>query len=334
MADKLALRNVERSMKQCNESDTLYMYYNDDRTGYLMILSSPDSCYGVMPFFVHFKLGEGQQAYPFFPPVAKYISVDSARVHPNLYADGKICLSILGTWQGPGWTAAFTLHTLAQNIEMIINEDYPLQCEPSFEDMKSEPVLNYNAFLRHLSVKQLAHKSYKVPIPNENARQYFTSCLKEYLQQEENWKKVVESFQHNLREPKGRAVRNTFYNHRLDSAATQSHLDTLIERLREIVGNPEAAASSSSTSSRSATATTHRSAAAPATDHIELDIADDSPPKNRQRKRKASGKTVSSSSSAAVEPDIDCTGSSSTGTAKRGKRARNIKSSPEVIEID
>ncbi|KAG0140723.1 hypothetical protein CROQUDRAFT_52816, partial [Cronartium quercuum f. sp. fusiforme G11] len=25
------------------------------------------------------------------------------RLNPNLYADGKVCLSLLGTWQGPGW---------------------------------------------------------------------------------------------------------------------------------------------------------------------------------------------------------------------------------------
>jgi len=24
-------------------------------------------------------------------------------MNPNLYADGKVCLSLLGTWSGPGW---------------------------------------------------------------------------------------------------------------------------------------------------------------------------------------------------------------------------------------
>lgn len=112
MGDNLLARNLERSMKLFKESDTLYMYYNDDRTGYMMILSSPESCYGVMPFFVRFELREGEHQYPFHPPLAHYVSVDKARIHPNLYVDGKICLSILGTWQGPGWTPAFTLYTL------------------------------------------------------------------------------------------------------------------------------------------------------------------------------------------------------------------------------
>ena len=25
------------------------------------------------------------------------------RINPNLYDDGKVCLSLLGTWSGPGW---------------------------------------------------------------------------------------------------------------------------------------------------------------------------------------------------------------------------------------
>jgi len=25
-------------------------------------------------------------------------------MNPNLYSDGKVCLSLLGTWHGEGWT--------------------------------------------------------------------------------------------------------------------------------------------------------------------------------------------------------------------------------------
>lgn len=111
-APRMQIRNVERSIKQFEERDTLYMYYNDDGTGYIMILSSPDSCYGVVPFFVYFSLAMEGRPYPFQPPEAQYISVDASRVHPNLYPGGKICLSILGTWRGPSWEPSFTLFTL------------------------------------------------------------------------------------------------------------------------------------------------------------------------------------------------------------------------------
>jgi ubiquitin-protein ligase len=32
-----------------------------------------------------------------------YFSTSSERLNPNLYHDGKVCLSLLGTWSGPGW---------------------------------------------------------------------------------------------------------------------------------------------------------------------------------------------------------------------------------------
>ena len=41
--------------------------------------------------------------YPFEPPKVLILTVDGrTRINPNLYANGKVCLSILGTWSGPG----------------------------------------------------------------------------------------------------------------------------------------------------------------------------------------------------------------------------------------
>lgn len=106
---KFQVKNLERSMQHFERDDHLYMQYNNDGTGYLMVLAAPDSCYGLTPFLFHFELGSD---YPFQPPKCHYISVCQYRIHPNLYQQGKVCLSILGTWQGPGWTAAFTIYTL------------------------------------------------------------------------------------------------------------------------------------------------------------------------------------------------------------------------------
>jgi ubiquitin-protein ligase len=43
------------------------------------------------------------------------------RFNPNLYAAGKVCLSLLGTWHGgaacEGWTAASTLLQVLVSIQ-------------------------------------------------------------------------------------------------------------------------------------------------------------------------------------------------------------------------
>src|ERR1700677_2988076 len=52
------------------------------------------------------------------------------RFNPNLYAEGKVCLSILGTWQGPGWKAVQTLETVLISVQSLMNPN-PYQNEVS-----------------------------------------------------------------------------------------------------------------------------------------------------------------------------------------------------------
>ena len=56
MSNAAFARHVARAVEQFRCCETLFMHYNDDKTGYIMILSNPDSCYGVIPFFVYFRL--------------------------------------------------------------------------------------------------------------------------------------------------------------------------------------------------------------------------------------------------------------------------------------
>ena len=43
------------------------------------------------------------------------------RFNPNLYRDGKVCLSILGTWAGPGWSPAQSLSSVLLSIQSLMN---------------------------------------------------------------------------------------------------------------------------------------------------------------------------------------------------------------------
>lgn len=38
--------------------------------------------------------------YPAVPPLFRYLSQCSERLNPNLYDNGKVCVSLLGTWIG------------------------------------------------------------------------------------------------------------------------------------------------------------------------------------------------------------------------------------------
>ncbi|KAK4159167.1 hypothetical protein QBC43DRAFT_327701 [Cladorrhinum sp. PSN259] len=58
------------------------------------------------------------------------------RFNPNIYANGKVCLSILGTWRGERgeeWSAAQGLESILLSIQSLMSSN-PYENEPGFED--------------------------------------------------------------------------------------------------------------------------------------------------------------------------------------------------------
>ena len=76
------------------------------------------------------------------------------RFNPNFYKDGKICLSILHTWEGPRWTASQTLTSLLCSIQSLMSEK-PYQNEPGHEEMQanSKEAKDYLDIIRHETIR-------------------------------------------------------------------------------------------------------------------------------------------------------------------------------------
>ncbi|TCD63872.1 hypothetical protein EIP91_004811 [Steccherinum ochraceum] len=91
------------------------------------------------------------------PPSVKYITTNGGkfRFNPNLYADGKVCLSLLGTWQGPGWVAGrSTLLQVLISIQSMILCDEPYLNEPAWANGSGSPQSKaYSANVRRMVVK-------------------------------------------------------------------------------------------------------------------------------------------------------------------------------------
>lgn len=74
--------------------------------------------------------------YPRSPPYVQYISYSSERLNPNLYVDGKVCISLLGTWLGRGsevWGSNSTLLQLIVSIQGLILVAEPYYNEAGYE---------------------------------------------------------------------------------------------------------------------------------------------------------------------------------------------------------
>lgn len=91
---------IPRQLPQCNKSDCIH---------HKTCLSSTQDLFSALikgptrtPYEDGLFLFDIQlpNIYPAVPPLFRYLSQCSGRLNPNLYDNGKVCVSLLGTWIG------------------------------------------------------------------------------------------------------------------------------------------------------------------------------------------------------------------------------------------
>ncbi|KAG8774535.1 hypothetical protein FRC16_005064 [Serendipita sp. 398] len=95
-------------------------------------------------------------SYNHTPPLVKYLTTNNGtyRFNPNLYAEGKVCLSLLGTWDGPGWISGkSTLLQVLISIQSMILCEEPYLNEPGWASQAGTPASKaYSANVRRMVV--------------------------------------------------------------------------------------------------------------------------------------------------------------------------------------
>jgi len=84
--------------------------------------------------------------YPNSPPQIMLLTVNNiVRFNPNLYEGGKVCLSIIGTWNGPSWKPIMNIRLVLCSIMSLMGE-MPLTNEPGFENINPDNIasIQYN----------------------------------------------------------------------------------------------------------------------------------------------------------------------------------------------
>uniref|UniRef100_A0A2H1WL89 SFRICE_006863 n=1 Tax=Spodoptera frugiperda TaxID=7108 RepID=A0A2H1WL89_SPOFR len=77
--------------------------------------------------------------YPRAPPLCHYHSYCTDRLNPNLYEDGKVCVSLLGTWSGRGvevWGKDSSLLQVIVSLQGLILNSEPYFNEAGYEKQK------------------------------------------------------------------------------------------------------------------------------------------------------------------------------------------------------
>jgi len=181
-----------RNIDKCWEDNIFAVFDESDITNaYAMIIGPDDTPYQGGFFFFKVKFSD---TYPFTPPHVLTItqSNDSTniRFNPNLYTansatGGKVCLSILGTWSGPGWSPLYNLRKIMIAIMGQVLTETPLYNEPGYETRsKDDPeVIAYSNVVRYATCKYAIAKMLdgtNIPVP-ESFKTYFSNIMKEYF---------------------------------------------------------------------------------------------------------------------------------------------------------
>lgn len=99
--------------------------------------------------------------YPNVPPEVAFKTTGGGLhgLNPNLYPDGKVCLSLLGTWQGEPWKPGqSTLLQVLVSLQAMVFCEQPWYNEPGRERSYARGVANaaaerYNRGIRELTVR-------------------------------------------------------------------------------------------------------------------------------------------------------------------------------------
>ena len=134
---------------------------------YAMIIGPENTPYanGILFFDINFPTN-----YPFSPPIVHYYSYSRYRIHPNLYVGkssnnhlGKVCLSIINTWAGPGWTSIMHISSVLLSIQSLLCNN-PIQNEPGFEKENGIKCETYNRLVEYDTFSHLIlNNCFKIP---------------------------------------------------------------------------------------------------------------------------------------------------------------------------
>ena len=135
--------------------ETNIYYFNNDENitkGIAFMFGPKDTPYEYIPMEYSIEIPND---YPFIPPKVLYKTNDgNTRFHPNFYIDGKVCLSILGTYSGPKWVSSMNIKSVLLSIYSLLTNN-PLTHEPSYENTSFTNPRNYQytQYVEHQIIK-------------------------------------------------------------------------------------------------------------------------------------------------------------------------------------
>ena len=160
------LKDVKQLIRHPLTDNGIYYCHNElDMTkGYAMIIGPSDTPYFGGYYFFKFDYPFD---YPFSPPRVTYMTNDGfTRFNPNLYKCGKVCVSILNTWNGDKWSSCQTINSILLTLCSLFN-NAPFENEPG-QNRGSRDFIPYQQSIEFKNIDfaicdMINRNKYKIP---------------------------------------------------------------------------------------------------------------------------------------------------------------------------
>jgi len=141
----------------------IYFHYNEEDvfTMKAMMIGPEGTPYFGGAYFFDIKF---PKTYPLQPPIVKTMTQgNNTRFNPNLYTCGKVCLSMLNTWSGPGWTPCNSIESVLLSIQAMVLVKDPLKNEPGYETASKSTLGAYASIIRFENIRVSIINMFKNP---------------------------------------------------------------------------------------------------------------------------------------------------------------------------
>jgi len=149
------IRRVLQDVKQlCQDPPPGFFAFPDDEQStvvHCLLAGNAETPYEGGMFYFYIACPDD---YPISPPRVKVITgIGKCRFNPNLYQNGKVCLSILNTWPGPSWQPVHSIASVLMSIQSLMN-DKPYHNEPGYEAERYQgEVQAYSNVIKHETLR-------------------------------------------------------------------------------------------------------------------------------------------------------------------------------------
>ena len=164
-----AVKRIQEDIKNILKDDIrnqgIFYEYNDSdiSEGTALIIGPSDTPYEGGFYFFSVKFPSN---YPFDPPAMSSLTQDGyTRFNPNMYREGKVCLSLINTWHvGDKWSGCQSLSSILLSILSSVLVAKPLLNEPGFETRETTAQSDiYNRIILHANLETAILSMIKAP---------------------------------------------------------------------------------------------------------------------------------------------------------------------------